>query len=298
MVPHSSVSITTREVNVASEGPTVQRRQLGMELKKCRERAGMTQDQVGAHFEWHSGKVFRIETARVGVTARDVKDMLALYGVDDEDYRDAMMALARRSKQRSWWADYKDIMRAGSFIGLEAEATSVRDWAPNLIPGLLQTADYARALLTAGLPNPEAAQIDRRVELRMTRQTRLTSDDPLHFSAIIDESVLRRTVGGAALMREQLECLLKASHHPNVNLQVLPFRAGEHGVMGGSATLLEFPEALDLDVVYLEGVAGDYYEEEPTEVARYRRIFERLSASALSRRETVQFITEMLNTGT
>jgi Domain of unknown function (DUF5753)/Domain of unknown function (DUF397) len=147
--------------------------------------------------------------------------------------------MARRSKQRSWWADYRDIMRTGSFIGLEAEAASVRAWAPNVMPGLLQTADYARALLTSGLPNPEPAQIDKRVQVRMTRQARLTGDDLLHFSAIIDEAVLRRTVGGAEAMRDQLRHLLEVSKFPNVNLQVLPLDAGEHALIAGPATLLE-----------------------------------------------------------
>lgn len=275
---------------MTAEGPTVRRRHLGSELKKCRERAGMTQEQVSAHFEWHAAKVFRIESARVGVTARDVKDMLALYGVTDDAYRDAMMNLARLSKSRSWWSDYRDVLRSSKLIGLEAEAVSARSWSPTLIPGLLQTAEYARALFKTGLPDSEQAQIDRHIELRMARQKRLTGTNPLNFSVIIDEAVLRRTVGGTDVMRAQLERLLEVARLPNVNLQVLPLDAGEHAFMDGSVLLLEFPEAFDLDVVHLEGLAGQQYEEHPKEIIRYRRNFERLSASALNIKATTALI--------
>lgn len=256
----------------------------------------MTQEQVAEHFEWYGpAKVMRMETARVSVTARDVRDMLKLYGVEDEEYRDALVDMARRSKEKTWWADYKDIMRTGAYIGLEDEAASLRAWEPILLPGLVQTADYARALLTLGLPDPDHESIERRVELRMTRQKRLTAKDPLHLSAIIDESALRRVVGDVSVMRGQLEHLLEVSRLPNVNLQILPLDSRQNAMIAGSATLIEFPEALDLDVVYLEGVAGDYYEEQPKEVARYRRIFERLSASALSLDDSAKLIAKELD---
>lgn len=279
---------------MAGEGPTVRRRRLGLELKKAREAAGMTQEVVSAHFEWHSAKLTRIETARVSVTARDVKDMLVLYGVTDSDYIQAMQALARRSKERSWWTDYKDILR-GSFIGLEAEATSERNWEPIIVPGLLQTEAYMRALMVAGSRLRPVQDVDRRVALRLKRQERLTdATDPLHLSAILDGSVLRRGVGGAEVMRGQLARLAEVAELPTVNLQVLPLDAGEHPLMGGPAVLLEFPDAAELDVVYMEGIAGEYSEGEPAEVARYRRVFERLSATALNRRDTLKAITDAL----
>lgn len=282
---------------MAVEGPTVRRRRLGLELKRCREEAGMTQEQVAEHFEWYTSKVTRIETARVSVTPRDVRDMLSLYGVEDEEYRNALVDLARRSKEKSWWADYKDIMRSGAFIGLEAEAVSLRTWQPIMVHGLLQTSEYARALLKLGLPDPDPESIDRRVELRMKRQERLTAkEQPLHLSVIFDESVVRRVVGDKKVMRGQLNHLLELSQLPNVNLQLLPLDSRQNATIGGPATLIEFREALDLDVVYLEGVAGDYYEEQPEEVARYRRIFERLSASALSLDETATLIAKVLET--
>ncbi len=277
------------------EGPTLRRRRLGTELKKCREQAGMTQEQVSRYFEWHSAKVTRIETARVAVTPRDVKDLLTLYGVDDEEYREALMALARMSKERTWWTDYRDLLRPGNFIGLEAEASVSRVWEPIVLPGLLQTEGYMRALMTAGRRTDAPESIDRRIDLRMKRQLRLTGNRPLTLIAVVDESVFHRVIGGKDVMREQMRRLLEVTQLPNVNLQILPFEAGEHSYLGGSAALLEFPEIAHLDVVYLEGLAGDYYEEQPTEVGRYRQEFERLSQKALDQNASAGMIKRLLD---
>jgi transcriptional regulator with XRE-family HTH domain len=284
------------EVKVAvEEGPTLRRRRLGAELRKCRERAGMTQEAVSRYFEWHSAKVTRIETARVAVTPRDVKDLLALYGVDDDEYRDALMELARLSRERSWWTDYRDLMRPGNFVGMEAAASSTRVWEPIVLPGLLQTEAYMRALMRTGRRAEAPGAIDRRVALRLMRQERLTSGNPVHLSAVVDESVVRRVVGGRDVMRDQLRRLLWACQLPNVSLRILPFDAGEHAFMGGSATMLEFPEIADSAVVYLEGLAGDYYEEQPFEVARYLEEFDRLAAKALDRISSETLIKGLLD---
>jgi transcriptional regulator with XRE-family HTH domain len=277
------------------EGPTLRRRRLGAELKRCREAAGLTQENVSRHFEWHAAKVTRIETARVAVTARDVKDLLALYGVEDDAYREALMTLARMSRERTWWTDYRDIMRPGNFVGLEAEASSVRLWEPIVLPGLLQTEAYARALMRTGRSTDPPEDIARRIKLRIKRQDRLKGPNPLTLSAIVDESVVRRVVGGADAMGDQLRHLIDVAQLPNVTLQILPFDAGEHPFLGGPAALLEFRETTHLDVLYLEGLAGDYYEEQPSEVARYRAEFERLSASALDRRMSVKMIENLLD---
>jgi hypothetical protein len=276
------------------EGPTMRRRRLGAELRKCREEAGLTQDAVSRQFEWHAAKVTRIETARVAVTPRDVKDLLALYGVKDEAYREALMELARQSRQRTWWTDYRDLMRPGNFVGMEAEASAVREWEPIVMPGLLQTERYMRALMRTGRPSDTTEKIDRRVALRLTRQARLTAQPPLRLHAIIDESVLHRSVGGKDVMQEQLRRLLDASELPNVNIQILAFDTGEHLYMGGPATLLEFPDVAHSDVVYLEGLAGDYYEEQPLEVGRYREGFEWLAGKALSQHSSMGMIKSIL----
>jgi transcriptional regulator with XRE-family HTH domain len=277
------------------EGPTLRRRRLGAELKRCREAAGLTQEHVSRYFEWHAAKVTRIETARVAVTARDVRDLLTLYGVHDDEYREALIGLARQSRERTWWTDYRDVMRPGNFVGLEAEASSMRVWEPVVLPGLLQTEAYIRALMRTGRSSDPPESIDRRVALRIKRQDRLTGPNPLTLSAIVDESVIRRVVGGADVMGDQLRHLLSRAQLPNVTLQILPFDAGEHSFLGGSAALLEFRETTHLDVLYLEGLAGDYYEEQPLEVARYRNELERLSSMALDRRMSVKMIENMLD---
>ncbi|BBH66373.1 transcriptional regulator [Actinoplanes sp. OR16] len=276
------------------EGPTLRRRRLGAELKRCREAAGLTQQDVSRHFEWHAAKVTRIETARVAVTPRDVRDLLTLYNVRDQGYREALVELARLSRERTWWTDYRDILRPGNFVGLEAAASSMRVWEPIIVPGLLQTEAYMRALIKTGRSSDTPQQIDRRVALRLTRQSRLGSDRPLELSALIDESVLRRVIGGEDVMAGQLQHLIDTARLPNVTLQILPFDSGEHPFLGGSAVLLEFRETTHLDVVYLEGIAGDYYEEQPEEVARYREEFERMSAKALDHRTTIKMIESLL----
>jgi uncharacterized protein DUF5753 len=257
----------------------------------------MTQESVSRYFEWHAAKVTRIETARVAVTARDVRDLLTLYKVQDQDYREAMVELARLSRERTWWTDYRDIMRPGGFVGLEAGAAAMRVWEPMVLPGLLQTEAYMRALIRTGRPSDPPASIDRRVSLRLTRQGRLTAADrPLDLWALIDESVVRRSIGGDEVMDGQLRHLIDMAQLPNVMLQILPFGAGEHQFLGGPAALLEFSETTHMDVVYLEGLAGDYYEEQPSEVARYRKEFERLSVKALDHRMTIKMIESLLIT--
>jgi hypothetical protein len=255
----------------------------------------MTQESVSRHFEWHAAKVTRIETARVAVTPRDVRDLLTLYGVPDGEYRDALVELARSSRQRTWWTDYRDIMRAGNFVGLEAEASAMRAWEPILLPGLLQTEGYMRALLRTGRPFDPPTSIDRRVALRLKRQDRLRAANPLLLSAIVDESAVRRVIGGPETTRDQLSHLIEMTQLPNVTVQILPFDAGEHPFLGGPAALLEFRETTHLDVVYLEGLAGDYYEEQPSEVARYREQFERLGEMALDPRMSVKLIESLLD---
>lgn len=277
------------------EGPTLRRRRLAAELKKSREEAGFTQESVSRHFEWHSAKVTRIENARVPVNARDVNDLLTLYGVRDTAYREALLALARQGKQRTWWTDYRDVMRPGNFVGMEADASITRVWEPIVLPGLLQTEDYTRALIGTGRRNDPQQSIERRVALRRLRQERLTAANPLQLVALIDESVVRRVIGGPSVMREQRRKLLEVAELPNVSVRIVPFSAGEHPFLGGSITFLEFPDVAHLDVIYLEGLAGDYYEEQPAEVKRYREEFERLGTKALDEPSTASLIEQLLD---
>jgi len=277
------------------EGPTLRRRRLAAELKKSREEAGFTQESVSRHFEWHSAKVTRIENARVPVTPRDVNDLLTLYGVRDLGYREALVALARQGKQRTWWTDYRDVMRPGNFVGMEADASITRVWEPIVLPGLLQSEAYMRALIGTGRRQDPQQSIERRVALRRLRQERLTARSPLQLVALIDESVVRRTVGGPSVMQEQRRKLVETAQLANVSLRIVPFDAGAHPFMGGSITFLEFPDVAHLDVIYLEGLAGDYYEEQPAEVMRYRDEFEQLRARALSEASSIELIESLLD---
>ena len=271
------------------EGPSITKRRLALEMKRARERSGMTQEQVAAHFEWNPAKVARMENARSGIPPRDVKDLLALYGNEDDDLLEALLRLSRNSKQRTWYTQYRDVIR-GDFISLEADAELVKTWEPNIVPGLFQTEDYARALLEAGLPPKERKNLDRHLALRMGRQKRLTGDKALQVSAVIDQSVIHRVIGGVDVMQTQLERLVELGKLDNVLIQVLPFDAGAHRYHMGCVWIVEFPELSDLDAVFLEGIASDQTIEERPEVRRYQREFEKLQATALSPETTIDLI--------
>lgn len=273
------------------EGPTLRRRRLGAELRRCREGAGMTQEQVSRRFEWHSAKVNRIETARVSVTPRDVRDLLNLYGVTDEGYRESLLSLARASREKAWWAEYREVVRPDSFIAMESEASTMCNWEPDVVPGLLQTEAYMRALFSVHVqPDPERA-----VTLRLTRQRRLSGDRPLELSAIIDESVIHRSIGGREVMAGQLRHLLEVAELPSVTLRILPYTAGEHPFIGTSIAILEFRDAPELNVVYVEGFDRQRYIKEPAEVERCRADFDRLSGACLDAGETVSMIKAQLS---
>jgi hypothetical protein len=275
------------------EGPTLRRRRLGGELKRCREAAGLTQDTVSRHFEWHTAKVTRIETARVAVTPRDVRDLLTLYDVHDQSYSESLIELARKARERTWWSKYRDIIGPGDFVGLEAEATSMLSWEPTVMPGLLQTADYMRALLRAVVPSASPEALERRVALRLARQDRLTGRQPLELKVIIDESALHRVIGDHQITVAQLRRLKDAAGLPNVTMRVLPFAAGVHQFLGGSAAILVFGGTADPDVAFLEGLASEY-EDRPVEVACLRAGFDRLSEMALDERGSIDMIDSML----
>jgi len=277
------------------EGPMLRRRRLGVELKRCREAAGLTQEQVSQHFEWHAAKMTRVETAKVAVTSRDVKDLLTLYDVHDGEYRDGLVELARSSRGRPWWAEYRDIVQPDSYIALEAEASALRNWEPTVIPGLLQTEAYMRALFATVAAAGRRIGIDRAVSLRRARQRRLTGDPTLALYAIIDESTIRRQIGGQAVMTAQLRHLTTLSELPNVQVQILPYSAGEHPLLGTSLAILEFHDAADLDIVYLEGTGRPaHHIRQPAEVVRHREQFERLSMRCLDHPQSMKMIEDVI----
>jgi len=271
------------------EGPSITRRRLALEMKRARERSGMTQEQVAAHFEWNAAKVARMENARSGITPRDVKDLLSLYGNEDADLLEALLKLSRNSKQRTWYTQYRDIIR-GDLISLEADADIAKYWEPNIVPGIFQTEAYARALMEAGLPPKERKNVDRHLALRMERQKRLTGENALQVSAVIDQSVIHRVIGDLETMHPQLEQLVEFAKLDNVLIQILPFDAGAHYFHSGTVVFIEFPNLSDLDAVFLEGMASDQTIEESPEVKRYQREFEKLQATALSPEATIKLL--------
>jgi transcriptional regulator with XRE-family HTH domain len=275
----------------ADEGPTLRRRRLGAELRRCREAAGMTQEQVSRRFEWHSAKVNRIETARVSVTPRDVRDLLDLYEVGDDDYREELLNLARASREKAWWSEYRDVVRPGSYIAMESEASAVLNWEPDVVPGLLQTEAYMRALFSV---HPEG-DAERSVAIRRERQRRLTGDDPVELSALIDESVIHRSIGGPHVMSEQLHHLITVAELPAVSLRLLPYAAGEHPLLGASMAILCFRGAPELDVVYAEDFGQQHYIKNPGEVRHWHEGFDRLSGSCLDECETTALIKSQLS---
>jgi transcriptional regulator with XRE-family HTH domain len=273
----------------ARQSPTVRRRRLGAELRRLREEAGLTIERVAATLECSESKVSRIETGQVGAMPRDVRDMLDLYKVGPEQ-REALIQIARDARQKGWWHAYTDVPVVPGYVGLEVSAAAIDTFGALLVPGLLQTAEYARTVLEALLPDLRAEQIERRVELRMARQSILNGEHPPTLRAILDEALLRRPVGGRAAIRRQLHHLAEAAARPNVRLQVLPFGVGAHPGMDGAFTVFRFPSPTDPEVVHLEHTTGDLYLETAEETARYAAAFEKLSAAALEPDESAALI--------
>jgi transcriptional regulator with XRE-family HTH domain len=272
----------------ASHSPTVRRRRLIAELKRLREASGLTQEDVAERLDWHPTKVFRIETGRTGPHPNDVRVMLDVYGVTDREQREAIVQLAKDARQRGWWYSYRDVLasRYELYIGLESEASSIRNFQLAVIPGLLQTPDYARALVRGGRFELDPEAVERLVEVRLTRQQLLTKPDRPRFWVILDEAALRRSIGGAAIMQAQLNYLIEVADQGRTTLQVVPYGAGAHPGTTGSFVILGFPEPSDPDVVYLETIGGNLYVDKPEEVQLYAASFDHLRAVALSPGDT------------
>jgi len=265
----------------------MRRRRLAAELLRLREAAGLTQEEVAGRLEWDPSKLSRIENRQVGIIARDLRKLLDMYGVTDGEQREGYFAMAREGKQRAWWQSYGDVIPSeyGTLIGLETEAVTISSYGQELVPGLLQTADYARAVIRAFRPDDTADEITRRVEVRLARQAVLARDDPPRLWAVISEAVVRRAVGGQAVMAEQLRALASERERAVVTVQVLPFSAGEHPAMAGSFVILDFPDP-EPAAVYLENAASALYLERITDVQRYAVMFRFVQAAALGPKES------------
>ncbi|MBT8224978.1 MAG: helix-turn-helix domain-containing protein [Dactylosporangium sp.] len=269
------------------QSPTFPRFQLGKQLRDLRERAGLTTEDVAAHVDCSSSTISRIEGGKVGVRRGALLQLLELYQVIDEAHRETLLALAKQGKQRGWFARFGDLPATYSrFIGLESAAVEMRDYEALVVPGLLQTEDYARALIIAD-PSFDAGSVETRVRVRMERQALLTRSDPLKFFAILDESVIRRQIGGSDVMCAQRKHLAEIGQLPNITIQVLPFSGGAYPGMAGSFAILDFRDTPS--VVYAEALTGDIYQE-ADDVRRYSVVFENLRAAALSPSESARLI--------
>jgi transcriptional regulator with XRE-family HTH domain len=277
----------------ARQSPKDRRQQLGLTLRRLREDAGLTIDQVAKELECSESKVSRIETGRVGTTPRDVRDMLRLYQVEDEQ-RDTLIEIAREARQRGWWEAYSDVSRgAAPYVGLEVAATSIQIYMALVVPSLLQTADYARAIIGVVRPDLSRKEVERRVDLRLKRQSLLDEDRHPDFWAILDEALLRRQVGGREVMRGQLDQLIQVALSQSVTIQVLPVTAGEHAGVDGPFTILRFSEPAEPDVVMLDSATGNLYLESAEDLHLYAQIFDLLRAAALSKDDSLAFISAL-----
>jgi transcriptional regulator with XRE-family HTH domain len=271
--------------------PTVSRRELGTLLRTLRVRKGWTAEQVAERLMISPSKVSRLETGQRGASARDIRDLCELYEVDDAQ-REHLMELASEGKQRAWWQPLGEPI--SRYAGLEAAAEWISDYGLATIPGLLQTPDYARAIVRAAVPKWVPGVVEQRVEGRVARQEHLFSDHVPRLEAVMDESVLHRVVGSPAIMRAQLERLLELSELPGVTLQVIPYEAGALPVVSHKFIILRFAEPTVPDVVYIEGLTRDQYLDEPGELEVYNTTFRTLTQLAAERDKTQEIIAAML----
>ncbi|MFG3550161.1 helix-turn-helix domain-containing protein [Streptomyces sp. NPDC047725] len=273
--------------------PTVRRRRLGQELRRLRELKGMTAEEVAERLLVSQSKISRLENGRRSISQRDVRDLCGVYEVEDQRVVDSLMQMAKDSRQQGWWHAFGDIPYS-VYIGLETDAESLRTYEPQIITGLLQTRPYAESLIQGALPETSVADIEKRVQVRIRRQERVTAENnPLRLWVVLDEAALHRVVGGKQVMREQLEHVAEMSLLPHITVQVLPFDVGAHPGINGQYSILEFADTADSSVVYIEGVTSDLYLEKAQDVQKYTVMYEHLRAQALNVEQSRQLIEDV-----
>jgi|SRR6266536_520359 len=282
----------------SKHSPTMLRRQLGAELRRLRDRAGRTVAEVATGLGWSESKLSRIETAAIGIRDPDLRRLLDHYSVDAKEHT-RLVALAQQARQRAWWEVYGDALPDPyeTYIGFEAEAVSISTYEAQVVPGLLQTAEYASAVTQADGVFDDREVIEQRVAVRMARQAVLAREQPPQFRAILDEAVLRRPIGGPDIQRRQLLRLVEASEQPMITIQVLPFSVGAHRALAGSFIVLEFAADADHALVYSEGMTGGVFRNKSVELDSYLTSFESLRAQALSPEDSAEFIASVAHGG-
>jgi transcriptional regulator with XRE-family HTH domain len=270
--------------------PTVRRRRLGLELRRLRELAGLTCEQAGDRLGCSASKISRLETARVPARPADVQELCQLYRADPEQVT-VLVSLARESKTQGWWQRFDSALPDWftTYIGLEAEAASIRTYEIELIPGLLQTEGYARALFASAELN-EPAEVESAVAIRRSRQEILHGDNPPRYWAVVSEAAMHRLVGGPSVMRDQLLYLTEISDRRNVTVQVIPSHAGAHPGMSTPFVILSFPDRADPEVTFVDYLTGALYLERPEEVDQYNLAFNHLVAAAASPLQSLDLI--------
>jgi transcriptional regulator with XRE-family HTH domain len=275
-----------------ADGPrqVVKRRRLRAELRNARQQADLTQDQVADAMEWSPSKIIRIEAGSVGVSANDMKELLRLYNITDTKRLNELLTLAREARERL--TTYRDAPpKLLQFIDYEAAASAIHMFQTVLVPGILQTEEYARTVIQAVMPKSSKAQVEALVKVRMSRQEALTRPDPVELIAVVDEAVVRRQVGGEGAMRRQIKHLVEVSGRGNVTLEVVRFEAGVHPGVQGPFVIFEFPDAEDDDVLYLESSRGDLIiRDEPDELAAYEERFDALRRLSPGRDGSLAFL--------
>ncbi len=267
----------------------VLRRRLAGELRALRLKTGMSQEEVAAYLEVSTNKIIRIENAQSSVGVSDLRQLLGLYEADAQT-AEHLLDLGRNARKRGgWWSSYRDLL-PGPYVQLEAEATLVRNYEPSKVPGLLQTPDYARAVVRASSLTVPPEEVERRVAVRMKRQERLDGDSPLTLHVLLDEAVLRRRAGGPETTRGQLERLIEAAELPNVNLRVLPYTAGLYPAVGNPFVILTFADSVDPDVVLCENRVGERYFHDADEVAGFHADFRQMTKVSLDETASVTLI--------
>jgi transcriptional regulator with XRE-family HTH domain len=278
--------------NQPGSGPTALRILLGSQLRKLREAKNVTREEAGHIIRGSESKISRMELGRVGFKERDVADLLTLYGVVDEEARAAVLDLVATANEPGWWHRFNDVLPTWfqAYVGLEEAATRIRTYEVQFVPGLLQTKEYARAVVTAGAAGIGAEEIARRVDLRLERQKIFDKPDGPVFWAVIDEAALRRPIGGVEVMRAQIEHLIDLMRQPNITIQIMPFSYGGHSAEGGAFSILRFADTDLPDVVYVEQLASALYLDKREDVDRYTEVMERLCAVSTTPDETIELL--------
>jgi transcriptional regulator with XRE-family HTH domain len=279
---------------VTSTSPTVRQRELGKRLRGLRNQHNLTVEDVAEKLLCSATKISRLETGVRRPSLRDVRDLCSLYGVDESTSAE-FMALARGAREQGWWTRYDDLS-LDPLIGLEQDASAITCYSMYYMPALLQTADYAKAIIKAIAPKMDPEILQQRVEARLRRQELLEGTNRPRYRVLLDEAVLHRRVGGAVLMAAQLGNIVEAVRREKATVQVIPFDAGAHAAADGYFILLEFDDANLPPVVFLEGLTGIQYLERKAEIARYREAVEYLRDSALSPRDSLSLIAERVKT--